>query len=81
MGSATAGLDTLATLEWTLAHERHRRARDGEPERVTVQDMTLPGKKGRGDLEHQLTGRPGAWLAARIQYAEGIGLPWGPQSS
>ena len=32
LGSATAGLDTLATLEWTLAHERHRRARDGEPE-------------------------------------------------
>ena len=31
-GPATAGLDTFVTLEWTPTHERHWRARGGEPE-------------------------------------------------
>ena len=39
--------------------------------------MALPGKCGRRNLEHQLTGWPGAWPAARRQCVGGIGLPLG----
>ena len=39
--------------------------------------MALPGKCVRGNLEHRLTGRPGAWPAAKGQCAGGIGLPLG----
>ena len=40
-----------------------------------MHDVALPGKCERGNLEHQLTGRPGAWPAARRQCAGGYRPP------